>query len=113
MAVLKRNLEEESGSHEATLAEQRHKHSQELQQLNEQHEQIKKAKAGKQSTFPKSRRRFVGSPPPHTTPHHLEIWSMVMDGLTKLLFFFMLIAHISHTFSRVIVFLIETPFLTN
>lgn len=49
MAVLKRNLEEEAGSHENTLAEQRHKHSQELQQLNEQHEQIKKAKAGKQT----------------------------------------------------------------
>lgn len=46
VAVLKRSLEEESASHEATLAEQRHKYSQELQQLNEQHEQIKKAKAG-------------------------------------------------------------------
>ncbi|XP_059059196.1 myosin heavy chain, non-muscle [Achroia grisella] len=45
VAVLKRSLEEEAASHEATLADQRHKHSQELQQLNEQHEQIKKAKA--------------------------------------------------------------------
>lgn len=45
VAVLKRSLEEEAAAHEATLADQRHKHSQELQQLNEQHEQIKKAKA--------------------------------------------------------------------
>ncbi|XP_026333004.1 myosin heavy chain, non-muscle isoform X3 [Hyposmocoma kahamanoa] len=46
VAVLKRSLEEEATTHEAVLTEQRHKHSQELQQLNEQHEQLKKAKAG-------------------------------------------------------------------
>ncbi|XP_047995238.1 myosin heavy chain, non-muscle isoform X1 [Leguminivora glycinivorella] len=46
VAVLKRSLEEEAATHESSLAEQRHKHSQELQQLMEQHEQIKKAKAG-------------------------------------------------------------------
>lgn len=46
MAVLKRSLEEEATTHEAVLTDQRHKHSQELQQLNEQHEQLKKAKAG-------------------------------------------------------------------
>ncbi|XP_013143020.1 PREDICTED: myosin heavy chain, non-muscle [Papilio polytes] len=45
VAVLKRSLEEEAASHEASLSDQRHKHSQELQLLNEQHEQIKKAKA--------------------------------------------------------------------
>ncbi|VVC92827.1 unnamed protein product [Leptidea sinapis] len=45
VAVLKRSLEEESVSHEATIAEQRHKHSQELQLINEQHEQLKKSKA--------------------------------------------------------------------
>lgn len=46
MAVLKRSLEEEAAAHEASLADQRHKHSQELQQLNEQHDQLKKTKAG-------------------------------------------------------------------
>lgn len=51
VAVLKRSIEEETVSHEATLAEQRHKHSQELQQLNEQHEQIKKAKSGMFNKF--------------------------------------------------------------
>ncbi|XP_050346494.1 myosin heavy chain, non-muscle isoform X1 [Nymphalis io] len=45
VAVLKRSLEEEAAAHEAALAEHRHKHSQELQLLNEQHDQIKKAKA--------------------------------------------------------------------
>ncbi|CAG9093215.1 unnamed protein product [Plutella xylostella] len=46
VAVLKRSIEEEAVTHEAALTDQRHKHSQELQQLMEQHEQIKKAKAG-------------------------------------------------------------------
>ncbi|XP_041978089.1 myosin heavy chain, non-muscle isoform X2 [Aricia agestis] len=45
VAVLKRSLEEEAGAHEAALADQRHKHSQELQALAEQHEQLKKTKA--------------------------------------------------------------------
>ncbi|KPJ08101.1 Myosin heavy chain, non-muscle [Papilio machaon] len=45
VAVLKRSLEEEAAAHEASLTEQRHKHSQELQLLNEQHEQLKKTKA--------------------------------------------------------------------
>ncbi|CAH2207791.1 jg651, partial [Pararge aegeria aegeria] len=45
VAVLKRSLEEEASAHEAALADHRHKHSQELQMLNEQHDQLKKTKA--------------------------------------------------------------------
>lgn len=45
MATLKKNLEEEAGSHEAHLADMRHKHSQELSSINEQLENFKKARA--------------------------------------------------------------------
>lgn len=37
-------MEEEAGSHEAHLAEMRHKHSQELSSINEQLENFKKAR---------------------------------------------------------------------
>lgn len=45
MATLKKNLEEESGSHESHLAEMRHKHSQELSSINEQLENFKKTRS--------------------------------------------------------------------
>ncbi|XP_055708521.1 myosin heavy chain, non-muscle [Phlebotomus papatasi] len=45
LATLKKNLEEETASHESTLADMRHKHSQELSTLNEQLENLRKAKA--------------------------------------------------------------------
>ncbi|XP_044253341.1 myosin heavy chain, non-muscle isoform X3 [Tribolium madens] len=45
LANLKKNLEEENQVHEATLADMRHKHTQELASLNEQLENIKKQKA--------------------------------------------------------------------
>lgn len=44
VAILKRSLEEEAAAHEAALTDHRHKHSQELQSLTEQHEQLKKTK---------------------------------------------------------------------
>lgn len=44
LATLKKNLEEEAGSHEAHLADMRHKHSQELSTINEQLENFKKTK---------------------------------------------------------------------
>lgn len=44
--TLKKNLEEESVSHEATIADMRHKHSQEIQVTNERIEQLNKVKAG-------------------------------------------------------------------
>lgn len=46
VATLKRSLDEEAASHEAGLADMRHKHSQELQAVSEQIEQVKKAKQG-------------------------------------------------------------------
>ncbi|XP_053607431.1 myosin heavy chain, non-muscle isoform X3 [Plodia interpunctella] len=45
VAVLKRSLEEEAAAHSAALADQRHKHSQELQLLTDHHDQLNKAKA--------------------------------------------------------------------
>ncbi|GAB0099171.1 Myosin heavy chain, non-muscle [Sergentomyia squamirostris] len=45
LATLKKNLEEETASHESTMADTRHKHSQELSTLNEQLENLRKAKA--------------------------------------------------------------------
>ena len=45
LANLKKNLEEENQMHEATLAEMRHKSTQELGSLNEQLENINKLKA--------------------------------------------------------------------
>ncbi|XP_055688811.1 myosin heavy chain, non-muscle isoform X2 [Lutzomyia longipalpis] len=45
LATLKKNLEEETATHESTMAEMRHKHSQELSTLNEQLENLRKAKA--------------------------------------------------------------------
>lgn len=44
LASLKKNLEDESGNHEAHLADMRHKHSQELASINEQLETLKKAR---------------------------------------------------------------------
>lgn len=44
LATLKKNLEDETGSHESHLANMRHKHSQELSGINEQLESLKKAK---------------------------------------------------------------------
>lgn len=46
MATLKKSLEDDSQVHEAAMTEMRHKHSQELQTVNEQLETIKKAKSG-------------------------------------------------------------------
>ncbi|KAG5332355.1 MYSN protein, partial [Acromyrmex charruanus] len=45
LATLKKNLEEETSLHEATLADMRHKHTQELTALNEQMDALKKTKA--------------------------------------------------------------------
>ncbi|XP_033215073.1 myosin heavy chain, non-muscle isoform X1 [Belonocnema kinseyi] len=45
VATLKKNLEDETSVHEATLAEMRHKHTQELTVINEQMDALKKAKA--------------------------------------------------------------------
>ncbi|XP_054012979.1 myosin heavy chain, non-muscle isoform X2 [Hylaeus anthracinus] len=45
LATLKKNLEEETSVHEATLADMRHKHTQELTALNEQMDALKKTKA--------------------------------------------------------------------
>ncbi|XP_024223619.1 myosin heavy chain, non-muscle isoform X2 [Bombus impatiens] len=45
LATLKKNLEEETSIHEATLADMRHKHTQELTALNEQMDALKKTKA--------------------------------------------------------------------
>lgn len=42
---MKKNLEDEAGSHESHLAEMRHKHSQELSGINEQLENLKKARS--------------------------------------------------------------------
>lgn len=44
MATLKKNLEEETSTHESHLADMRHKHSTELSTVNEQLENIKKVK---------------------------------------------------------------------
>lgn len=44
LATLKKNLEDETGSHESHLANMRHKHSQELSEINEQLENLKKVK---------------------------------------------------------------------
>ncbi|XP_069684967.1 myosin heavy chain, non-muscle isoform X2 [Periplaneta americana] len=46
LATLKKSLEEDAASHETTLAEMRHKYSQEIAIINEQMESVKKAKAG-------------------------------------------------------------------
>ncbi|XP_076298789.1 myosin heavy chain 10 isoform X2 [Lasioglossum baleicum] len=45
LATLKKNLEEETSMHEATLADMRHKHTQELTAINEQMDALKKTKA--------------------------------------------------------------------
>jgi len=45
LATLKKSLEEETSLHEATQADMRHKHSQELGELNEQMENIKKQRS--------------------------------------------------------------------
>lgn len=45
MASLKKSLEEETVNHEASVAEMRHKHVQELNGINEQLENLRKAKA--------------------------------------------------------------------
>ncbi|XP_033337822.1 myosin heavy chain 10 isoform X2 [Megalopta genalis] len=45
LATLKKNLEEETSVHEATLADMRHKHTQELTAINEQMDALKKTKA--------------------------------------------------------------------
>lgn len=42
---MKKTLEEDSQLHEVSLADMRHKHTQEIQTINEQLETIKKAKA--------------------------------------------------------------------
>lgn len=44
LATLKKNLEDEAGSHEAQLTDMRHKHSQELSTLSEQLENLKKVR---------------------------------------------------------------------
>ncbi|XP_067006005.1 myosin heavy chain, non-muscle isoform X2 [Anabrus simplex] len=46
LATLKKTLEEETSVHEVSLADMRHKHSQELAAINEQLESVKKAKIG-------------------------------------------------------------------
>lgn len=43
---MKKNLEDEAGSHESHLLDMRHKHSQELSCINEQLENLKKNKIG-------------------------------------------------------------------
>jgi myosin heavy chain 9/10/11/14 len=43
---LKKALEDETGNHESTLQEMRHKHTQELTSINEQLENFKKLKMG-------------------------------------------------------------------
>lgn len=45
LASLKKSLEEETVNHEASIAEMRHKHVQELNGINEQLENLRKAKA--------------------------------------------------------------------
>ncbi|XP_037927141.1 myosin heavy chain, non-muscle isoform X1 [Hermetia illucens] len=44
LATLKKSLEEEAANHEANIAEMRHKHSQEINGINDQLENLKKAK---------------------------------------------------------------------
>lgn len=44
LATLKKNLEDEAGSHEAILTNMRHKHSQEVSAINEQLENFKKTR---------------------------------------------------------------------
>ncbi|KAH8257644.1 hypothetical protein KR038_004247, partial [Drosophila bunnanda] len=46
LATLKKSLEEETVNHEGVLADMRHKHSQELNSINDQLENLRKAKAG-------------------------------------------------------------------
>ncbi|XP_031631624.1 myosin heavy chain, non-muscle isoform X2 [Contarinia nasturtii] len=46
LASLKKNLEEETVTHESYVQEMRHKHSQELSTINDQMENVKKARAG-------------------------------------------------------------------
>ncbi|KRG04568.1 myosin heavy chain, non-muscle isoform X2 [Drosophila mojavensis] len=46
LAMLKKSLEEEGVNHESVLAEMRHKHAQELNSINDQLENLRKAKAG-------------------------------------------------------------------
>ncbi|KAK9707856.1 Myosin head (motor domain) [Popillia japonica] len=50
LATLKKTLEEETQSHEVSLAELRHKHTQEISTVNEQLETLKKAKTGLEKT---------------------------------------------------------------
>lgn len=44
LATLKKSLEEETVNHEGVLADMRHKHSQELNSINDQLENLRKAK---------------------------------------------------------------------
>jgi myosin protein heavy chain len=44
LATLKKSLEEDTQSHEITITEMRHKHSQEISVINEQIESLKKVK---------------------------------------------------------------------
>ena len=44
LAALKKALEEETGSHEVHLTEMRHKHSQEISEIHEQLDVVKKSK---------------------------------------------------------------------
>ncbi|KAI5723847.1 hypothetical protein M8J76_011739 [Diaphorina citri] len=50
LATLKKTLEDDSTVHETVITEMRHKHSQEVTALNEQMEQLKKAKATLEKT---------------------------------------------------------------
>lgn len=45
LATLKKSLEDEAVNHESFLSEMRHKHSQELNAINDQLENLRKAKA--------------------------------------------------------------------
>lgn len=45
LATLKKNLEDESVSHESSVQEMRHKHSQELTGINDQLENLKKTRS--------------------------------------------------------------------
>lgn len=46
MATLKKTLEEDTQTHEVIITEMRHKHSQEIAEINEQLEALKKVSAG-------------------------------------------------------------------
>lgn len=61
VAMLKRAMEEEGRSHEAQIQELRQKHSQAVEELNEQLEQAKRVSSPKSDTFthPRCRCTFV------------------------------------------------------